>query len=238
MKGFITFLLVLLPIVIFSCSCGPPDFNFFNNIHKRHTFVFGVVVGYSDTVTIHQLPTQVWYVNVLDTMGNPNTEIGNIAVVTGQDGLNCGESSVNYSQNDTMVFALTDGFYGTFGRDSFYLCGCGTHYLSFSSGEPDHFTILKLKDKIRGIITGVSIIEEKDRIHVHPNPFQHNLYIKDRESLFGKIVLHTINGKEVIRFEGYLDRFSDLSLDFLPSGVYLLSIWTGHKKSRVTLVKQ
>jgi hypothetical protein len=238
MKSLVIFFILFFQAVYsIACSCGPPDYNFYNNIHKEQHFIFGIVQGYSDTVTIHNMRTQVWYVTVLDTIGNPNTEIGNTAVVTGQDGLNCGESYVRYSLNDTIVLALYNGFYYTYGRDSFYLDGCGTHYLTFGPGAPEHLTIQKLKEKIKGIITGVVSTENDDKINIYPNPFQQYIFINDVRNRFGKCQLFNIFGREVIRFEGFLHHFSELLFEDLPSGMYVLNIATDNKNYTFTIPK-
>ena len=181
---------------ILACSCfGPYEFDFFKNIKKHHEVVFGVVETVDYSYEYHGLFAHTAYLTVLDTMDGARTSPGHTMVVTGQDGLNCGEIMDGFSIGDTLVLALNKGFYYEYGQDTFYLDGCRKHYHHFTMGGSNGVTISWLKERIRNIRTGTSFTLPDAGWKVYPNPTSNVVNVLDPMNRIKQVQLLDVSGR-------------------------------------------
>lgn len=89
------------------------------------------------------------FFRVLDPMTIHTQEEGDTILVTGQDGLNCGEMLSRFNSGDTVFLALGTGFYYEFESDTFYLEGArGKYFLEVNEGMNNGLDIQQINDKI------------------------------------------------------------------------------------------
>jgi hypothetical protein len=209
-----------------ACSCfGPYETDFFKNVKPRHEVVFAVVQKTDFSYEHHGLFAHTAYLTVLDTLSGARTAPGRTMVVTGQDGLNCGEILDEFHQGDTLVLALDKGFYYTYGMDTFYLDGCRKQYHHFKTGGPDGVSISWLKERIRNIRTGTLQRFTPDFWLVYPNPANDVMYADDREKILQHVQVMDLSGRlltvESIRSA---DKWIITTRGLLP-GLYLLIMY-------------
>ncbi|NBC82805.1 MAG: hypothetical protein GVY19_05430 [Bacteroidetes bacterium] len=95
-----------------------------------------------------ELYGQTGYFIVIDTLDNFKTSIGDTIVVTGQDGLNCGEVLNGFKRGETMFPALSGGYYELFEKDTFYMEGaCGKYFLKIKTDKTVDCPFQKLRIK-------------------------------------------------------------------------------------------
>jgi len=141
--------LLIIAKIGLACSCYPYEPNFYKNISNSTYNCLAVFDTMDSSFEYDGLQGQTGYFILIDTIGNFNSNIGDTIIVTGQDGLNCGEMLNGFSRGDTMFLALSNGFYETFEKDTFYLEGfCGKHYLKIENGQFAGLTISEIKTKI------------------------------------------------------------------------------------------
>ena len=152
--NIITILLLLTFAVhkSLACSCDPYEPNFFKNVTAYNQVCIAVFDSINYSYNVGGLNGQTGFFRLLDTIGAVNSSVGNSIVVSGQDGLNCGENLLQFSAGDTFVLALTSGFYTSHIKDTFYLEGfCGKHFIGIQSGEYAGLTLAQIKARIKAI---------------------------------------------------------------------------------------
>jgi len=152
MKKILPLLILTITIKLsLACSCYPSEPNFYKNISPFSNNYITVFDSLNYSYEYNGLQSQTSFFTIIDTIGNNNSNsIGDQIVVTGQDGLNCGESLFDIYQGDTLLLALHGGFYESFQRDTFYLEGsCGKHYIKIKNGEYAGLSIPEIKAKIQ-----------------------------------------------------------------------------------------
>ncbi len=154
MKKLVPLLFLLITAKIgLACSCYPYEPNFFKNVSTLEYTCIAVFDTMDYSYEYNGLAGHTGYFIVIDTIGNFNSNIGDTIIVTGQDGLNCGEVLNEFSRGDTMFLALSNGFYHAFEKDTFYLEGlCGKHYLKIENGQHAGLTVSQMKQKIYNIL--------------------------------------------------------------------------------------
>jgi hypothetical protein len=154
MKRIITFFgLLIIAKIGLACSCYPYEPNFYKNISNSTYNCIAVFDTMDYNFEYEGLQGQTGYFILIDTIGNFNSNIGDTIIVTGQDGLNCGEVLNGFSRGDTMFLALSNGFYETFEKDTFYLEGvCGKYYQEIENGQYAGLTISQIKTKIYDVL--------------------------------------------------------------------------------------
>lgn len=230
---------VVAPFQIsFACSCfGPYEFDFFKNVKRYHEVVFGVVEKVDYSYEYHGLFAHTAYLTVLDTMDGARTSPGHSMVVTGQDGLNCGEIMDGFSIGDTLVLALNKGFYYEYGLDTFYLDGCRKHYHHFTTSGPNGVTIPWLKERIRNIRTGISLLPDFEW-KVYPNPAMDVLNVVDPLNFIKDIQLLDVSGQILQAYTTREDNRHVLHVQEVLPGIYqLICILENGQQQRVLVVK-
>ncbi|MBK7095069.1 MAG: T9SS type A sorting domain-containing protein [Saprospiraceae bacterium] len=154
MKRIITFFgLLIIAKIGFACSCYPYEPNFYKNISTSTYNCIAVFDTMDYSYEYGGLQGQTGFFILIDTIGNFNSNIGDTIVVTGQDGLNCGEMLNGFSRGDTVFLALSNGFYETFEKDTFYLEGaCGKYFQKITNGKYAGLTISEIKTKIYDVL--------------------------------------------------------------------------------------
>ncbi len=151
-KLSIIYILILSVKIGLACSCYPYEPNFYKNIYNSPYNCIAIFDTMDYSYEYNDLHSQTGYFIVIDTIGNFNSDIGDTIIVTGQDGLNCGELLNGFSRGDTMLLALSGGFYQSFEKDTFYLEGvCGKHYLKIEHGQHAGLSMTEIKNKIHKI---------------------------------------------------------------------------------------
>lgn len=150
---FIVFSLTAMAGYALACSCSPHESNFFKNVSNL-TYNCIAVFDKMDYSYEHEgLKSQTGFFILIDTIGAFHSDLGDTIVVTGQDGINCGELLTGFSQGDTVFLALLYGFYQSFEKDTFYLEGaCGTHYLKIKNGHYAGLSVSEIKTKIYDVL--------------------------------------------------------------------------------------
>ena len=154
MKKTITlFSLIIIAKIVLACSCDPYEPNFYKNVSNLTYNCIAVFDTMDYSYEYQGLQAQTGYFVLIDTIGIFSSNIGDTIIVTGQDGLNCGEMLEGFSRGDTVFLALSNGFYETFEKDTFYLNGaCGKYYQKITNGQYAGLTISEIKDKIYNIL--------------------------------------------------------------------------------------
>jgi hypothetical protein len=240
MKYFILFfVMVLMPAKsILACSCGPYEDDFYKVVNNNHKIVFGIVEKIDFSYEYNGLHAYTMYLSVTDTMAGSGTLPGRTVVVTGQDGLNCGETMFGWSSGMKMVLALERGFYYEYGQDTFYLNGCGKHYDFYSEDGIIAPTIDFIKNKIRSAITSTHEGYDVPEVPLYPNPASDQLFMEDP---IWKIRFYTIMGYDgrIIRKTEVLKRSKhEINIQDLNPGMYLISFWDGETFQNFRFFKQ
>lgn len=229
MKHLVLFcvIVVLSTNAIQACSCGPYEDDFYKVVSNDHKIVFGIVEKVDFSYEYMGLQAYTLYLTVTDTMEGSGISPGKTAIVTGQDGLNCGETMFGWSAGMKMVLALGKGFYYEYGQDTFYLSGCSRHYDFYGDGNNNVPTIDFIKNKIRSIITSSHEDHKIPPGPLYPNPASFKVYLDDP---LKKINFYTITGNDgrIIRnkkVENLLKH--EIEIDDLNPGLYWISFWDG-----------
>lgn len=154
MKRIITFFsLLIIAKIGLACSCYTYEPNFYKNVSNTTYNCIAVFDIMDYSYEYEGLQGQTGFFILIDTIGNFNSNIGDTIVVTGQDGLNCGEMLNGFSRGDTLFLALSNGFYETFEKDTFYLEGaCGKYFQKITNGKYAGLTISEIKTKIYDVL--------------------------------------------------------------------------------------
>lgn len=223
---------------LWSCSCfGPYERDFFKVVKKSHQVYFGTVENVDFSYSYKGLKAYTMYLKVTDTLAGCESAPGKTIVITGQDGLNCGESMSSQWITRNIVVAVEKRMYYTYGPDTFYLHGCGAHLQLFNTQGPDGTTIEQIKIKIRSLITGTDDISRGSNLIVFPNPADDvlNVFCPDHDLLDARLISY---GNQVVSIPiDSKSNFLSIPLkDFLP-GVYIIVLWTDYKKIIKRFVK-
>jgi hypothetical protein len=208
-----------------ACSCPwPYEHDFYKNITMDH--LFGVVVFDSSEIKIgsNGFPSQFGYVLLLDTFNNIGSKLGDTLTLVGVDGFNCSEDLKLFGKGDTLILALESSlFWG--GQDTFYLNGCGAHYLRIHNGQHNGLTIPEIKDKIFDILLPVQDLASPHGLEVYPNPTYETLTIKAPAGKILRVDLMDVQGRWLFKKED-VQEIMELDLSGILPGLYLLRVET------------
>ncbi len=140
----------LLYTANYACSCFEYEPNFYKNISSHNSYCFGVV-KYKTAFEYNNLISTAAYVQIIDTIGLFPNKTGDMILVTGHDGLNCGEDIATFQNGDSIILGLQDGFYNAFASDTFYLDGCGANHLKTKDGECNKLGYEQIKQRYYSI---------------------------------------------------------------------------------------
>lgn len=213
-----------------SCYCYDIGniYDFYNNVSNSALNCLVVFHSYDYSYSFNGLNAQTGYFELLDTIGYSESQIGDTIVVVGEDGINCGEMLNLFSPGDTLFLALSDGYYETFEKDTFYLKSgnCGKYYLRVTGGQNSGLSIAEIKDKIRSKITNDDKVEIDKRIKFYPSPATDHLTIESNADLIQDIRIYDLFGK-LSRSVVDLNRLMiNIDLTGLVPGLYLILVDT------------
>jgi len=223
-----------------SCGCGFLEwvFDFYNNVTKPYSFCFASFIGYDYRVRLDNQIFQTGYFRVLDTIENFSLPVNSEIVVLGENGINCGEMFENYRSGDSLILALDASPINPLATDTFLLNGvyCGSHVLKIKNGVDNQgMTYAEVKAKIHSIITNDPFFQTKESCLVYPNPFSTAIHISSLNHPILRVKLFDINGKLMLKDEGFNIQKKDFSTGLIPNGIYQLEIETtnGYYHKRV-----
>lgn len=234
------FLIVILSSAhhLWSCSCfGHYERDFFKVVKKSHQVYFGTVEKVDFSFSYQGRKAHTMYIKVIDTLAGCESTKGKTIVITGQDGLNCGESMSQQWIKENIVVALEKRMYYTYGLDTFHLLGCGAHFHLFNTQGPDGTTIELIKSKIRNVITSTADLPGESNLILYPNPTDNVLNVYCPDHYIHDVKLFSSGNQEVSIPVDWKSNFISIPVkDFLP-GVYTIVLWTDDKKLIKRFVK-
>lgn len=212
------------------CICGShlDYWDFYTQVSEDNYHCMVVFNGFDYAYEYNGLSSQTGYFTLLDTIGDFNTPIGDTLVIIGEDGINCGEMLNRFSYGDTLFLSLSDGYYESFEKDTFYLKGgaCGVHFLRILNGQHNGLTIEEIKQKIRANITGINETFASRKISIFPNPAEDYLIVQSAEEPISFIQIYDVSGR-MVKWVSKTDAPSiNVSLIGLKPGVYNIAIQT------------
>lgn len=221
-----------------ACSCfGPYQYDFFKVVKKSHQVYFGTVEKIDFSFTYMNRRAYTMSFKVKDTLYNCESWKGKTIIVTGQDGLNCGESMPQQWVSRHAVLALEKGIFYKYGLDSFYLHGCGAHYHFYDTqGPDDSATIRELKERIKNAPTSSSDIVDQILV-LYPNPTTDHIVARWSGNTVEGISLLSPANAELFKFETNGKEFQEISLTNLPPGLYHILFSTENKRRRKSFIK-
>ncbi|MCF8230959.1 MAG: T9SS type A sorting domain-containing protein [Bacteroidales bacterium] len=87
----------------------------------------------------------------------------------------------------------------------------------------------KLISADNSVLLGVNSIDSlTSRLEISPNPVENTLFVKAGERI-KKLEIFTVEGKKVLNHQVKKRKQVSLSVESLPSGIYVLKTWTGSK---------
>lgn len=208
-------------------------YDFFDNIVKASSHCIAVFHRYDYSYSYDGLASQTGYFELLDTIGNFSISPGNTIVVTGEDGINCGEMLDDFSSGDTLLLALSDGFYEELEEGTFYLKGgnCGDYQLKISNGQGGGLSIPALKEKVR--------LEIREKVFtLFPNPTIDILNIQSPNDLILNIEVYDMSGRVVGSVGAVNDFMTDIDLSNFKNGLYNVLVYTETEKILRKVIKE
>lgn len=240
MKKIIAFFsLMILAKIGFACSCEPYEPDFFKNISAETYNCIAVFDRMDYSYEFDGVQGQTGYFILVDTIGSFGSKIGDTIIVTGQDGFNCGEMLNGFSRGDTMFLALSNGFYETFEKDTFYLEGvCGKHYLEITDGQNNGLSISEIKDKINSKITAIKKWNIEKQLTLYPNPGNEQITIESDAALLESLKVYDVTGSLVRSVDNINSLTYEVDLTNLETGIYNILINTKNGQISKKLVKE
>lgn len=213
--------LILVSKIGLACSCMPYEPDFFKNISKQTYNCIAVFDTMDYSYEYEGLQAQTAYFILIDTIGNFGSEIGDTIIVTGQDGLNCGEMLNGFTRGDTMFLALYNGFYETFTSDTFYLEGaCGKFFLAINNGQNNGLNSQEIKAKIQESFTGFGTNYLSNKIEVTPNPVNCILTIKTFDFMLSEIIVTDMLGRTILSLSNLNTTTIEIDMTNYECGLY------------------
>jgi len=213
-----------------ACFCSDfwDNMDFYSNVSKASLNCLVVFNGYNYSYSFDGLNSQTGYFKLIDTIGTHEGKIGDTIIVTGEDGINCGEILSRFSPGDTLFLALSDGYYESFEKDTFYLEGgtCGVHFLKISNGQNREMSISDIKDRIISKITGTGEMHIEQRVKLFPNPATDVITIEAADGLILNVKIYNMSGQLVTSFDNINNFNIDIDLKNFKSGLYHIFIET------------
>jgi hypothetical protein len=213
-----------------ACKCyGLLDsYDFYNNVSSQTSNCLAIFHKFDYGYQYNGLKSQTGYFILIDTIGDFNSQIGDTIIVTGEDGINCGEMLNRFSSGDTLFMALTSGYYENFTKDTFYLKGgtCGYYYLKITNGQNNGSSISEIRDKIQSIITGTELNVSQVDIKLYPNPTTRFLSISTSEALIKRIQFLDMKGSIILDYKSINCAYFECDITNISSGLYNLKIYT------------
>ena len=236
--GKVVFIIMLscLSYQATACTCGSMQ-TFFEGIYKDKFYCIAVYDTTTYEETINNWPAQIGYFQVLDTITSINTEIGKMIVVTGQDGLNCGDNLNYWEKGDTVILGLRGGFYKEFARDTFHLDACSRNFLTIEEGLAEGLNIPEIKQKIVEVISSTDYVYLNQQIELFPNPTNNEVHITSEELEIRSIKIFDIAGRQVAKENWKRKSDSPIDLSNLQQGIYNLLIETDQGRVMRKVVK-
>ncbi len=222
-KAILLFILLTVAKIVMACSCDSYESNFYKNITNASYYCIAKfdTMKYDYAVVGDQIENGRFI--ILDTIGEFGSAIGDTIVITGQDGLNCGEILHFFSKGDTIVLALKEAIYKPAEKDTFYLEGiCGKYHLNLANGEDNGLSLTEIKNKITSIITSVDVIPSDKPLQTYPNPAQTKVTVASTTQ--GKLTLRNQIGqtlKSITIADG--NNSTEINLENYASGIYFLT---------------
>jgi|GEM_PF-2007551 len=223
-----------------SCGCGSLEwvFDFYSNVKKPYSFCFASFIRYDYRVRLNNQIFQTGYFRVLDTIRNISLPVNSEIVVLGENGINCGEMFENYRSGDSLILALDASPLNKLSTDTFLLNGvyCGSHVLKIKNGvDKQGMTYAAVKAKMHSIITNDPFFQTKESCLVYPNPFCTAIHISSLNHPILRVKLFDINGRLILKEEGFNMQEKEFSPGPIPNGIYQLEIETtnGYYHKRV-----
>lgn len=222
-KSLSTLAAIMLYGQVFACVCDKYDFDFYKNVTHDHKL--GVFVFHSLEVHVHPSGFKSVFGNVI-LLESFDAGLGDTVTLILNDGVNCAEYAGAFNIGDTLVLAMEDWIYWPpYGQDTFYLNGCGIHYLKLIGGQHDGLTIPEIKDKIFDIILSADHPSSGIELVVFPNPAYENVTIKLPFTNILSVDLFDMQGRWLFRKEN-ASEVVILDLSGIIPGLYLLSVMT------------
>jgi len=226
--------LIGISFISSACSCAGYETDFFKNLSYNQHYCVAVF----KSMTVESRPNgtipQTSHFKFLSPI--KWEEGADNFVVIGQDGLNCGDAMFGFQEGDTMVLALNDGFFGTYGKDTLYLHGCGRHYLTIKNGQSGGMTVPQIIQKLK-LVTGLPHVPSPlDLLHVFPNPATGKVTVHCEEPIRSVLVLNA-EGQEVLFLKARDKQFS-FDISQLLKGLYYVHVKTGMGEVTRRIVKQ
>jgi len=179
-----------------ACTCSSISPIFCNNAKENHYIVQAVVNSFPEF--------ELMEVTILENLHQEISE--ETIMVMGHDGLNCGELLEIFDPQDTLILAL--GIWSDGQNETFYLDGCGRHYLNFENGlvtgqiinSITTQTLDEFRDNILNCIEITSSVEnlQGEEIRLFPNPNTDQFQIAMERSSINGFEIYNANGKQMV----------------------------------------
>ncbi len=230
-KLLFTLLITLAVMRVLACTCpGPYEFDFYKNVSNDH--LIGAFVFHSVGTKDFPPPSGAQHVfaNVilLEPFKNIDAEVGDTLTLIMEDGVNCAESASKFKKDDTLILAISINYwyYGTqYLQDTFYLDGCGAHFLRITNGQHEGFSVPEIKEKILGLLLPIQDWVSHLGLEVFPNPVYESLTIKAPAGKILRVDLMDVQGRWLFKKED-VQEVMELDLSGILPGLYLLRVET------------
>lgn len=223
-----------LSLISNACFCAGYETDFFKNLSNNQQ----ICVAVFKNLTVETRPNGTTPQTAHFTFqGNIQWPEGTTDfVVIGQDGSNRGDAMLGFQAGDTMVLALRKNSFETFGKDTFYLDGCGRHYLTLKNGVNGGMTLPQIVQKIK-LVTGLpSRPSAIDRLSVYPNPATGKVTVVCEEPIRSVLLLNEA-GQKVLFLKSRGKEFT-FDISHLFKGFYYVHVKTETGEVTKKVLKQ